>query len=65
MPFPKLGEITNLHSLVPLSQNSTVPIFNLQGKDGVVGAHFNKVKEYDKTLSVIANNLINNIKAYK
>lgn len=65
IPFAKLGEITNLHSLVPLSQNSTVPIFNLQGKDGVVGAHFNKVKEYDKTLSVIANNLINNIKVYK
>jgi hypothetical protein len=60
---PKIGEITNLHSLVPLSQNSSVPIFALKSEHGVVGAHFNKVKEFEQTLDNIANNLIDNINA--
>lgn len=59
--FPKLGEITNLHSLVPLSQNSSVPIFNLKSEHGVVGAHFNKVREYEETLSQISSNLLSNL----
>jgi len=58
---PLIGEITNLHSLVPLSQNSSVPIFNLKSEHGVVGAHFNKVKEYEKTLAEISKNLLNNL----
>ncbi|MCS4165142.1 ParA family protein [Sphingobacterium sp. BIGb0116] len=59
----KLGEIPNLHSLVPLSQNSNTPIFALQAKDGVVGAHFNKVREYFFVIENIANNLHNNLEA--
>lgn len=58
---PKLGEITNLHSLVPLSQNSSVPIFALKSEHGVVGAHFNKVKEFERTLDIISNSLLSNI----
>jgi cellulose biosynthesis protein BcsQ len=58
---PKLGEITNLSSLVPLSQNSNVPIFNLKAANGVVGAHFNKVKEYEDTLSQMVDNLLKNL----
>jgi len=58
---PLIGEITNLHSLVPLSQNSSAPIFNLKAEHGVVGAHFNKVKEYENTLAEISKNLINNL----
>ena len=58
---PLIGEITNLHSLVPLSQNSSVPIFNLKSEHGVVGAHFNKVKEYEKTLEKLSENLVNNL----
>lgn len=58
---PLIGEITNLHSLVPLSQNSSVPIFNLKSEHGVVGAHFNKVKEYEKTLAQLSKNLMNNL----
>lgn len=58
---PLIGEITNLHSLVPLSQNSSVPIFNLKSEHGVVGAHFNKVKEYEKTLVELSKNLLNNL----
>lgn len=59
--YPQIGEITNLHSLVPLSQNSSVPIFNLKSEHGVVGAHFNKVKEYEETLSQMATKLIKNL----
>lgn len=58
---PLIGEIPNLHSLVPLSQNSSVPIFNLKSEHGVVGAHFNKVKEYEKTLAELSTNLISNL----
>jgi cellulose biosynthesis protein BcsQ len=58
---PLIGEIPNLHSLVPLSQNSSVPIFNLKSEHGVVGAHFNKVKEYEKTLSELSSNLLKNL----
>jgi cellulose biosynthesis protein BcsQ len=41
----RLGEIPNLHSVVPMSQTANAPIFALRGKDGVVGAHFTKVSE--------------------
>lgn len=58
---PKIGEITNLHSLVPLSQNSSVPIFALKAEHGVVGAHFNKVKEFEETLEEITANLLENL----
>lgn len=58
---PKIGEITNLHSLVPLSQNSSVPIFALKAEHGVVGAHFNKVKEFEETLEEITINLLDNL----
>jgi cellulose biosynthesis protein BcsQ len=57
----KLGEIPSLHSLVPLSQNANNPIFCLQAKDGVVGAHFNKVREYGQVIKSIAECLEENI----
>ncbi|WP_312422404.1 ParA family protein [Epilithonimonas sp.] len=57
----KLGEIPNLDSLIPLSQSSNVPIFELKSEHGVVGAHLNKVKEYDITLQEITSNLLINI----
>ncbi|MEY8213346.1 MAG: ParA family protein [Colwellia sp.] len=56
-----LGEIENLHSLVPMSQTSKAPIFSLKSKDGVVGSHFNKVKEAEETFSKITNVLLKNI----
>ncbi len=58
----KLGEVPSLHSLVPLSQNSNTPIFCLQAKDGVVGAHFNKVRDYKDVIKVISDNLLRNLK---
>lgn len=41
----EIGTVPNLFSLVPMSQSSHTPIFGLLASDGVVGAHFAKVKE--------------------
>lgn len=54
----QLGSIPYFHSLVPLSQTSNKPIFDLKGADGVVGAHFAKVSEFEEVISEIAVNLI-------
>ncbi|MFQ1884149.1 MAG: ParA family protein [Shewanella sp.] len=58
---PLLGEIENLHSLVPMSQNTKAPIFALKARDGVVGAHFQKVQEAERVFSSIAENFVENI----
>lgn len=51
----ELGSIPTLHSLVPLAQSAHTPIFALKAADGVVGAHFSKVKEYGATIRSISN----------
>jgi cellulose biosynthesis protein BcsQ len=56
-----LGEIPNLHSIVPLSQTANAPIFGLKAKDGVVGAHFAKVEDAKKIYKGIANHVLNNL----
>jgi cellulose biosynthesis protein BcsQ len=56
-----LGEIPNLHSIVPMSQTANAPIFALKAKDGVVGAHFAKVIEAGKIYSNIAGLLLKNL----
>ncbi|BBP67900.1 chromosome partitioning protein ParA [Pseudomonas sp. Cab53] len=53
----KLGEIPYFSSLVPMAQTSTKPIFMLKSADGVVGAHFDKVKQFEKVISDIAASL--------
>lgn len=58
----KLGEIPSLHSLVPLSQNASVPIFNLGAHEGIVGAHFNKVRDYEKVIRQIALKVQENLR---
>ncbi|MBL0924940.1 MAG: ParA family protein [Sphingomonadaceae bacterium] len=57
----KLGEIPNLHSLIPMSQFSHKPIFALKATDGVVGAHFAKVAESKEIFQAIADRFIENI----
>ncbi|MFO0915271.1 MAG: ParA family protein [Pirellulales bacterium] len=61
-PRPKssfeLGAIPTLHSLIPLAQSGHTPIFNLKGADGVVGAHFTKVREYGETIAAICDRFI-------
>jgi cellulose biosynthesis protein BcsQ len=58
----KLGEIPYLQSLVPMSQTASKPIFSLKSADGVVGAHFEKVKQFENIVSQIANNIELNIR---
>jgi cellulose biosynthesis protein BcsQ len=57
----KLGEIPYFQSLVPMSQTATKPIFALKSADGIVGAHFDKVKEFNKVIGRIASNVENNL----
>lgn len=57
----KLGDIPNLHSVVPMSQTANAPIFALKGKDGVVGAHFAKVADAETLYCEIAERLAENI----
>ena len=59
----KLGEIPNLHSIVPMSQTAKAPIFELKAQDGVVGAHFAKVAEAEDMYKEIAGSLLENIGA--
>ncbi len=60
----KMGSIPNFNSLIPLSQMANKPIFSLMGTDGVVGAHFSKVKEFENVMASIADSLIHNISDY-
>lgn len=56
-----LGTIPNLNSIIPLSQSAHKPIINLDHKDGVIGAHFSKIKEFEGIISGISGNLLNNL----
>lgn len=58
-----LGTIPTLHSLIPMSQMSRKPIFELKAADGVVGAHFQKVREYFEVISEIGQRFLNNVEA--
>lgn len=58
-----LGSIPNLHSLVPMSQNSRKPVFDLKSSDGIVGAHFVKVKDSFALFEGIAECFAKNIEA--
>lgn len=61
----KLGEIPYFQSLVPLSQTSTKPIFLLKSADGIVGAHFDKVVQFEEVVASIARRFEINMKAIK
>lgn len=57
----QIGTIPNLFSLVPMSQKTRKPIFELTSADGVRGAHFTKVKEAKDIFKTISSNLIQSI----
>lgn len=59
-PF-EIGKIPNLHSLAPMSQSSRKPIFSLTGKDGVVGAHFQKVKDAKDIFATVSSEILKRI----
>ena len=54
----EIGTVPNLFSLIPMSQSNHKPVFELLGKDGVVGAHFAKVKDAKDIFSTVSKNLM-------
>src|SRR5690606_9229710 len=59
----RIGTIPNLHSLIPMSQSAHKPIFGLKAKDGVRGAHFNKVKDAEAIFEAVADRIVENLEA--
>jgi cellulose biosynthesis protein BcsQ len=57
-PSLEIGTVPNLFSLVPMSQTNHTPIFELTAADGVIGAHFSKVKETKDIFGKVANELL-------
>lgn len=59
----EIGSIRNFYSLIPMSQSSHKSIFTLTSADGVVGAHYQKVREYENVIQEIAKNMCANMEA--
>lgn len=59
----KIGSIPHFYSLVPMSQTSHKPIFELTYSDGVVGAHYQKVKQFRELMNQICERLLQNEEA--
>lgn len=57
----EIGTVPNLFSLIPMSQSSNKPVFQLLARDGVVGAHFAKVKDAEKIFGDVTNALLERI----
>lgn len=53
-----LGNIPNLHSLIPYSQAARKPIFDCTSGDGLRGAHIAKASETRALFDQMANTLI-------
>jgi cellulose biosynthesis protein BcsQ len=56
-PF-EIGTVPNLFSLIPMSQSNNTPVFQLTSADGVVGAHFAKVKDARDIFSDVTQELL-------
>lgn len=54
----EIGTVPNLFSLVPMSQSNHTPIFGLNASDGVVGAHFAKVKEANEIFQKVTRRFL-------
>lgn len=61
----QIGTIPNLYSLIPMSQFARRPIFALRAKDGVRGAHFNKVREAEALFEQIAGRFEENLEKFE
>ncbi|WP_295207151.1 AAA family ATPase [uncultured Brevundimonas sp.] len=57
----EIGRIPNLYSLIPMSQSARKPVFQLKAKDGVRGAHFNKVKDAEDIFRNVTDQLVRNV----
>lgn len=60
----KIGEIPNFNSLIPMSQSAHKPVFSLESRDGVLGAHFAKVDEFKNVINGIVENIERNLREY-
>lgn len=58
----EIGTVPNLFSLIPMSQSNHVPVFGLAASDGIVGAHFSKVKEAKQIYGDVANEILRRTK---
>ena len=59
----EIGTIPNLYSLIPMSQTAHKPIFSLRAKDGVRGAHFNKVRDAETIFKRVTSQLLQNVES--
>jgi cellulose biosynthesis protein BcsQ len=57
----EIGTIPNLYSLIPMSQTAHKPIFSLKARDGVRGAHFNKVRDAEGIFENVTVQLLKNL----
>ena len=57
----KLGDIPYVYSIIPLSQTSNTPIFDLSYASGLRGNQTSSVENYKKYLETIAINFIKNV----
>lgn len=53
-----LGQIPNLHSLIPYSQNARKPVYDCTSRDGLTGAHITRAKETASNYTPIVNRLL-------
>ena len=56
-----IGSIPNFYSLIPMSQTAHKPLFLLTNEDGVVGAHYQKVKDFSALMQSIVAKIEQNI----
>jgi cellulose biosynthesis protein BcsQ len=56
-----LGSVPNFYSLIPMSQSAHKPIFDLSNSDGVRGAHYQKVKDYEELMINISSRFFENL----
>lgn len=59
----KIGSIPNFYSLVPMSQTAHKPIFSLSSGDGVVGAHYQKIKDFMLLMEELSQKILKNMEA--
>ena len=60
LPY-KIGSVPNYYSLIPMSQTAHKPIFDLTNSDGVVGAHYQKVKSFESLIDQISHHMMQNM----
>ncbi|SHL35456.1 CobQ/CobB/MinD/ParA nucleotide binding domain-containing protein [Desulfatibacillum alkenivorans DSM 16219] len=56
-----IGDIPQLYSLIPLAQSSSVPVYRLSSKDGLVGSQFKQRDTFAETIELIVDRLSENL----